>query len=52
MLRKLDRKLTSWVKCPGRHPLILQGACQVGKTYLVRELGNRLFKNYLELNLE
>lgn len=52
MLRKLDKKLDSWAKRPRRHPLILRGARQVGKTYLVRELGKRLFKNYLELNFE
>ena len=52
MLRKLDKKLDSWAKRPWRHPLILRGARQVGKTYLVRELGKRLFKNYLELNFE
>ena len=52
MLRKLDKKLDSWAKRPRRHPLILRGARQVGKTYLVRELGKRLLKNYLELNFE
>lgn len=52
MFRKLDEKMDFWAKRPRRHPLVLRGARQVGKTYLVRELGKRCFKNYLELNFE
>jgi predicted AAA+ superfamily ATPase len=32
--------------------LVLQGARQVGKTYLVEEFGNREYKNYVYLNFE
>lgn len=52
MLRKLDKELEKWANRDGRHPLILRGARQVGKTYLVRTLAKRWFTNYLELNFE
>jgi len=52
MLRKLDKKLEEWASRPVRHPLVLRGARQVGKTYLVRELAKRKFRHYLELNFE
>jgi len=31
--------------------LLIDGARQVGKTYLVRHVGRRLFKNFIEVNL-
>ena len=51
MERKILQKLIDWQQRDARHPLVLRGARQVGKTYLVRELGKR-FKYYLEINFE
>lgn len=47
---KLDY-LKKWQKKSNRKPLIIRGARQVGKSYLVRELG-REFDDYLEINFE
>lgn len=52
MFRKLSNKLVDWKNRVRRHPLILRGARQVGKTYLVRELARTEFVHYLELNFE
>ncbi len=35
-----------------RKPLLMEGARQVGKTWLARELGKNEFKSYIELNFE
>ena len=35
-----------------RKPLVIRGARQVGKSYLVRNFGQRHFENYLEINCE
>ena len=35
-----------------RKPLLIEGARQVGKTWLARELGNNEFESYIELNFE
>ena len=51
MIRKISEKLVEWRNREKRHPLILRGARQVGKTFLVRELG-QAFKHYLEINFE
>jgi len=51
MIRKVTEKLGEWRTRTRRHPLILRGARQVGKTFLVRELGKH-FEHYLELNFE
>ena len=51
MFRKISKKLVEWRQRGGRHPLILRGARQVGKTYLVRDL-SKGFEHYLEINFE
>lgn len=43
--------LVNWTKKKGRKPLLLRGARQVGKSWLVRELGKQ-FSSFVEINLE
>ncbi len=52
MKRKLEEKLISWKRRSNRHPLVLRGARQVGKTYLVREFAKSSFKYFIEVNFE
>ena len=52
MKRNAYNDLISWKKNKNRKPLVLQGARQVGKTYLVKEFGNREYKNLHYLNFE
>ena len=51
MKRDLGNTLKSWVKSNNRKPLILRGARQVGKSWLVRELG-KAFKYFVEVNFD
>lgn len=51
MKRMLMQDLTVWKNSVQRKPLILRGARQVGKTYLIREFG-QTFSNFVEINLE
>lgn len=44
MERKMMAKLVAWKRAPGRRPLLLRGARQVGKTWLMREFGAREFE--------
>ena len=52
MQRKLYPKLLEWRNSPYRKPLILRGARQVGKSFLVREFGKNEFSDYIEINFE
>ena len=52
MKRFFEEKLKQWKERPNRHPLILRGARQVGKTYLIREFARKNFSYFLELNFE
>jgi len=51
MLRKIETKLTDW-KNRKRMPLLLYGARQVGKTYILTEFGDKYFDNTVYINLE
>lgn len=50
MKRLLYEKLLIWKDRPGRKPLILLGARQVGKTYLLKEFGQKEFDNMVYVN--
>lgn len=52
MERKLYEQLLDWKNSAKRKPLLLQGARQVGKTYLVRQFGQKEYANFIELNFE
>jgi len=44
--------LKEWKTKPGRKPLVVRGARQVGKSYLVRLFAKERFQNLVELNFE
>ena len=52
MKRTLYNSLLDWKNSPKRKPLLLQGARQVGKTWLVNEFGKNEYSNYIYLNFE
>ena len=53
MERKIEQQLMAWKnKTLDRKPLLLNGARQVGKTYILREFGDAEFKNVVYINLE
>lgn len=52
MKRRADGYLTEWKNRPGRKPLVLRGARQVGKTFLVNDWGARSFADVVRLDLE
>lgn len=52
MKRLAEKYLGDWSKRDDRKPLILRGARQVGKTYLVENFARHHFPSYLRLDLE
>lgn len=52
MKRTLYKKLLEWKNSANRKPLLLKGARQVGKTYLLEEFGRNEFQNTFYLNFE
>lgn len=45
-------ELIQWKDKKGRKPLLLEGARQVGKTYLLKDFGKRYFKNVAYVNFQ
>lgn len=52
MQRTFIEKLKNWKEKPNRKPLILEGARQVGKTWLMKEFGRRYFSDVAYINFE
>lgn len=52
MKRTLYIFLQDWLNSRQRKPLVLRGARQVGKTWIVRELAKKNNKNLIEINFE
>lgn len=52
MERRLYQKLLDWKKKEGRKPLLLTGARQVGKTYLLKKFGDKEFEQCIFINLD
>ena len=52
MRRKIYDELVNWKDKPNRMPLIVNGARQVGKSYILQEFGERAFDNSIIVNLE
>lgn len=52
MKRLALKHLVNWKNKDNRKPLLVRGARQVGKSYLVREFAAQHFDNFLEINFE
>lgn len=52
MERTILEQLKTWKNSPYRKPLILAGARQVGKTYILKEFGKREYDNVAYINCD
>lgn len=51
MKRKAYDKLVKWFEQDERLPLLVEGARQVGKTYLINEFANKMYEKVIKINL-
>lgn len=52
MYRNIYKELLNWKNRPDPKPLILLGARQVGKTYILQDFGKREFENMVYVNCQ
>lgn len=52
MYREKIKELEKWKESKNRKPLIIRGARQVGKTWLMREFGKKYYINYAYINFD
>lgn len=48
--RKIQSYIENYLQSNSNKILIIDGARQIGKTFIIRHIGQRLFENYIELN--
>lgn len=51
LYRKIEALIEDHLKSNSQKILLIDGARQVGKTYIIRHVGKKLFENYIELNM-
>lgn len=50
LYRKIQPYIESYLKSDSNKVLIIDGARQIGKTFIIRYVGQQFFENYIELN--
>ncbi len=50
--RKISNKIEDYLKSRSDKMLIIDGARQIGKSFIIRDVGGRLFPNFIEINME
>lgn len=51
LYRKIESQIEEYLKSGAKPILLVDGARQVGKTYIIRHAGEKLFENYIEINM-
>ena len=52
MEREIIKDLIKWKESKNRKPLIVHGARQVGKTYIIKQFGKKYYDNLIYVNFE
>ena len=50
LYRKISTEIEAHLRSGSDKIMIVEGARQIGKSYIIREVGNRLYKNFVEVN--
>lgn len=51
LYRKIEKGIEEHFVSKSNKILLIEGARQVGKTFIIRQVGKRLFKNFVEINM-
>ncbi len=51
LYRKIERLIEEHLTSHTKKILLIDGARQVGKTYIIRHVGQKLFENFIEINM-
>lgn len=51
LYRKIESLIEAHLKSDSKKVLLIDGARQVGKTYIIRYVGKKLFDNFIEINM-
>ncbi|MBE6130774.1 MAG: ATP-binding protein [Erysipelotrichaceae bacterium] len=51
LFRKIESLIENHLKSDSQKVLLIDGARQIGKSYIIRHVGTKLFENYIEIDL-
>ena len=52
LYRKITKRIEDYLTSDSRRMLLIDGARQIGKSYIIRWVGQKMFSNYIEINME
>ena len=52
LYRKISKLIESYLSSDSDRMLLIDGARQIGKSYIIRHFGKKMFSNYIEINME
>ena len=50
LYRKIENYISDYLQSTPNKTLIIEGSRQIGKSYIIRHVGKKLYKNYIEIN--
>lgn len=50
LYRKIEKDIEGYLRAEDDRIMILEGARQIGKSFIIREVGNKLYDNFIEIN--
>ncbi len=52
LFRKIESKIRDYFTSNAKEIMLIEGARQIGKSYIIRHVGKSMFENYIEINFE
>lgn len=52
LYRKITKRIEEYFSSDSDRMLLIDGARQIGKSYIIRHVGQKMFVNYIEINME
>ena len=52
LYRKVAKRIEQYLLSDSDRMLLIEGARQIGKSYIIRWVGKKMFSNYIEINME
>ncbi len=52
LYRKITKRIEEYLSSNSDRMLLIDGARQIGKSYIIRHVGKKMFPNYIEINME
>lgn len=52
LYRKITKRIEEYLSSDSNRMLMIEGARQIGKSYIINHVGSKMFANYIEINME